>query len=64
MIGELLNGKRYCALAFATAVAAGGILTMIADSMIPEAYSVELDYTGLLVTGGFLSAFALHVLGG
>lgn len=52
------------ALAFATAVAAGGILTMIADSMIPEAYSVEHDYTGLLVTAGFLSAFALHVLGG
>lgn len=52
------------ALAFATAVAAGGILTMIADTMIPEAYSVEHDYTGLLVTAGFLSAFALHVLGG
>ncbi|QIV88709.1 ZIP family metal transporter [Glutamicibacter mishrai] len=52
------------ALAFATAVAAGGILTMIADAMIPEAYAVEHDYTGLLVTGGFLSAFALHVLGG
>jgi len=51
-------------LAFATAVAAGGILTMIADTMIPEAYSVDHDYTGLLVTGGFLSAFALHVLGG
>ncbi|UYQ77568.1 ZIP family zinc transporter [Glutamicibacter sp. JL.03c] len=52
------------ALAFATAVAAGGILTMIADTMIPEAYAVEHDYTGLLVTGGFLSAFALHVVGG
>ncbi|WP_159610671.1 ZIP family metal transporter [Glutamicibacter sp. JC586] len=51
-------------LAFATAVAAGGILTMIADTMIPEAYAVEHDYTGLLVTGGFLSAFVLHVLGG
>ena len=51
-------------LAFATAVAAGGILTMIADTMIPEAYKVEHDYTGLLVTSGFLAAFSLHVIGG
>ncbi|WP_313812407.1 ZIP family zinc transporter [Glutamicibacter sp.] len=51
-------------LAFATAVAAGGILTMIADTMIPEAYAADHDYTGLLVTAGFLSAFALHALGG
>ncbi len=51
-------------LAFATAVAAGGILTMIADTMIPEAYEADHDYTGLLVTAGFLSAFALHAIGG
>lgn len=51
-------------VAFATAVAAGGILTMIADTMIPEAYEVEHDYTGLLVTAGFLAAFGLHALGG
>ncbi|MGH3653595.1 ZIP family metal transporter [Glutamicibacter sp.] len=51
-------------LAFATAVAAGGILTMIADTMVPEAYEVEHDYTGLLVTSGFLAAFSLHVIGG
>lgn len=51
-------------LAFATAVAAGGILTMIADTMIPEAYEADHDYTGLLVTAGFLSAFALHAVGG
>lgn len=51
-------------LAFATAVAAGGILTMIADTMIPEAYKVEHDYTGLLVTSGFLAAFSLHLIGG
>ncbi|HCJ53064.1 ZIP family metal transporter [Glutamicibacter arilaitensis] len=50
-------------LAFATAVAAGGILTMIADTMIPEAYAAEHDYTGLLVTTGFLAAFSLHVIG-
>ena len=51
-------------LAFATAVAAGGILTMIADTMVPEAFKVEHDYTGLLVTLGFLAAFSLHVIGG
>ncbi|WP_193760141.1 MULTISPECIES: hypothetical protein [Glutamicibacter] len=44
--------------------AAGGILTMIADTMIPEAYAAEHDYTGLLVTTGFLAAFSLHVTGG
>lgn len=51
-------------LAVATSVAAGGILTMIADTMVPQAYEVEHDYTGLLVTAGFLAAFSLHVMGG
>lgn len=59
-----LEGMPAEVLAFTTAVAAGGILTMIADPMIPEAYAVDHDYTGLLVTAGFLSAFSLHALGG
>ena len=59
-----LEGMPAEVLAFTTAVAAGGILTMIADTMIPEAYAVDHDYTGLLVTAGFLSAFSLHALGG
>lgn len=59
-----LEGMPAEVLAFTTAVAAGGILTMIADTMIPEAYAVDHDYTGLLVTAGFLSAFSLHAIGG
>ena len=42
-----------------TAVAAGAILTMIADTMIPEAYASTHDWTGLITTMGFLTAFAI-----
>jgi ZIP family zinc transporter len=46
--------------AFVTAIAAGGILAMLANTMIPEAFSRERVLTGLFVTAGFLTAFALH----
>ncbi|MGP9489221.1 MULTISPECIES: ZIP family zinc transporter [unclassified Arthrobacter] len=49
--------------AFAIALAAGGILTMVADTMIPEAWAVEHDFTGLIATAGFLTAFAVHAVG-
>ncbi len=42
-----------------TAVAAGAILTMVADTMIPEAYARTHLLTGLVVTLGFITAFAL-----
>jgi zinc transporter, ZIP family len=45
--------------AFITAVAAGAILTMIADTMIPEAFERAGVYTGLITTLGFLTAFAI-----
>ena len=45
------------------AVANGALLTMIADTMIPEAVEGERGETGLLVTLGFLVAFALSHLG-
>ncbi|WP_404286068.1 ZIP family metal transporter [Glutamicibacter arilaitensis] len=48
--------------AFAIALAAGGILTMVADTMIPEAWAVEHDFTGLIATAGFLTAFAVHTI--
>jgi ZIP family zinc transporter len=48
--------------AFAIALAAGGILTMVSDTMIPEAWKVEHDYTGLIATAGFLTAFAVHTV--
>ena len=47
------------AVAVITAVAAGAILTMLADTMIPEAFENTRIWTGLIVTLGFLVAFAI-----
>jgi ZIP family zinc transporter len=51
-------------VAFITAVAAGGILAMLADTMIPEAFEEHHNLTGLTASVGFLAAFAVHHLGG
>lgn len=48
--------------AFITAIAAGAILAMICDTMIPEAFRTAHEVTGLLVTAGFLLSYAVHVL--
>lgn len=50
-------------IAATTAVAAGGILAMIADTMIPEAFEHAHGATGFITVLGFLVAFALSVLG-
>jgi ZIP family zinc transporter len=42
-----------------TAVAAGAILAMIADTMIPEAFEETQLYTGLIATVGFIVAFGI-----
>jgi ZIP family zinc transporter len=44
-------------------VAAGAILAMIADTMIPEAFAKTHALTGLITTLGFLSSFAISRLG-
>ena len=49
------------AVAVITAVAAGAILTMIADTMIPEAFENTHEWTGLIATVGFLTAFAISL---
>ena len=46
-------------IAVITALAAGAILTMIADTMIPEATEETHDYSGLIAVIGFLIAFVL-----
>lgn len=46
-------------IAMITAVAAGAILTMITDTMIPEACETAHLYSGLFATLGFLMAFTL-----
>jgi ZIP family zinc transporter len=50
-------------IAVITAVAAGAILTMIADTMIPEAFEETRTWTGLITTAGFLVAFAIDRAG-
>lgn len=47
------------ALAAATATAAGAILAMIADTMMPEAFEEAHDLSGLITVLGFLAAFVL-----
>jgi len=44
-------------IAATTAVAAGGILAMIVDTMIPEAFEETHEYAGLITVVGFLLAF-------
>ncbi|MFF5447160.1 ZIP family metal transporter [Streptomyces sp. NPDC012888] len=58
----LLGGASGTVMATITAVAGGAILAMIADTMIPEAYSRVHLLTGLVTVVGFLSAFALAQL--
>jgi zinc transporter, ZIP family len=51
-------------IAAVTGVAAGAILAMLADTMIPEAFEEAREYTGLITVAGFLAAFVLSKLGG
>ena len=46
-------------IAAVTAFAAGAILAMLADTMIPEAFEEAHNFTGLITVLGFLSAFVL-----
>lgn len=45
-----------------TAIAAGAILAMISDTMIPEAFASTHDFAGLITVCGFLVAFVLSKL--
>src|SRR5512132_4243117 len=49
-------------VAFVLAFAAGAILTMLADTMMPEAYQHAGKWVGVLTTLGFAVAFTIHVL--
>lgn len=46
-------------IAATTALAAGAMLTMIVDTMIPEAFAETHDWAGLLAVAGFAVSFAL-----
>ena len=49
-------------VALVTATAAGAILAMLADTMIPEAFQGSHNLAGLLTVFGFLAAFLLSNL--
>lgn len=64
MIGYLLlAGTAPEVIAIVTAVAAGGVLAMVSNTMIPEAFAADRSFTGLWAAMGFALAFALHQAG-
>ena len=50
------------AVAFVLAFAGGAILTMLADTMAPEAYEHAGPLTGIATTIGFAIAYGLHLV--
>jgi zinc transporter, ZIP family len=58
----LFDSAGPAAVAFVLAFAAGAILTMLADTMMPEAFEHGGKLVGLLTTLGFGLAFALTIL--
>lgn len=64
LIGNAAFGQASTGIVAATsAFAAGAILAMVADTMIPEATENTHEFSGLLTAAGFLGAFALTKLG-
>ena len=49
-------------VAFVLAFAAGAILTMLADTMMPEAFEHGGKWVGVVTTVGFAVAFTIHAL--
>lgn len=65
LLGYVVFGGASPAVVAATqAVAAGAILAMISDTMLPEAFETVHEYAGLITVTGFLAAFVLSKLGG
>ena len=58
----LFGGASANVIAGTTAVAAGAILAMLSDTMIPEAFSDAHNMAGLVTVLGFLLAFLLTKL--
>jgi ZIP family zinc transporter len=51
-------------IAATMALAAGAILAMLIDTMIPEAFEVAQEYAGMIAVVGFLAAFYLSKISG
>jgi ZIP family zinc transporter len=61
---SLFSGVSPDVIAATQAVAAGAILAMLSDTMIPEAFETAHDFAGLITVAGFLAAFALSKAAG
>lgn len=59
----LFDGASTAVVSSITATAAGAILAMLVDTMIPEAFAEAHDFAGLIAVLGFLCAFWLSKLG-
>jgi ZIP family zinc transporter len=60
----LFDGFSADVIAATTAVAAGAILAMLSDTMIPEAFEEAHNFAGLITVIGFLCAFILTKVAG
>jgi zinc transporter, ZIP family len=58
----LLDGALPTTIAFTLAFAGGAILTMLADTMMPEAFEHGGKLVGVATTVGFALAFAISAL--
>lgn len=58
---SVFDGFSHEVQAATTAIAAGAILAMIADTMLPEAFEGAHNLSGLITAAGFLCAFALSM---
>ena len=64
LVGDMLfQGFSPNIIAATTAIAAGAILAMLVDTMIPEAFEEAHDLAGLITVAGFLAAFFLSKMG-
>lgn len=61
---SIFSGFSAGVIAATTAIAAGAILAMLVDTMIPEAFEETHNFAGLVTVLGFLAAFILTKLGG
>jgi ZIP family zinc transporter len=59
----LLENASPDTVAFVQTFAGGAILTMLATTMMPEAFEHGGDYVGIATTLGFATAFTVHVFG-
>lgn len=56
---ELVSGEDSPLTGLAQTFAAGALLAMVTDTMIPEAYELEREWTGGLVVAGFAASLAI-----